>query len=424
MSISSTLAKTVSAVASFGLNMTRALFGLSTASNSSTRIRSTATQPVDSESLASATQVLGLIYRLMLRAKDQKEKLRIEGERIETNLEKKYNDRNDEIVKAIRGIKPKAPKVEVKPPPPPTEAVTPTVPTPPVTPKIPTPPVTALPKITPKAPATKIITGTAAAGLGLLPLLAKGESKDPNQLVYPKKEFKGIAPTTAPLTTMTIKEVIEKQTEMQVSGRYPSTAVGKYQMIKTTLQGAVEKLGLDLNSKFDESMQDRIYQEYLISKKRPAVEAFISGKSDNLELAQIELAKEFASFPVPKDMTIKNKDGKTIRTLKKGQSYYAGDGVNKAHISVEESARGLLEERQARLGVPTQQNVVVTDDLNVGSRINASSVENKELVEGLKEKQSQSVSGTTIINQSDDSSMGITRTPEEVDDRPAILRKR
>lgn len=422
MSISSTLAKTVSAVASFGLNMTRALFGLSTASNSSTRIRSTAAQPVDSESLASATQVLGLIYRLMIRARDQKEKLRIEGERIETNLEKKYNDRNDEIVKAIRGIKPKAPKVEVEPQP--TEAVTPTVPIPPVTPKVPTPPVTSLPKAPPKAPSTKIITGTAAAGLGLLPLLAKGESKDPNQLVYPKKEFRGIAPSKANLTDMTIKEVFEKQTQMSASGQYPSTAVGKYQIIKSTLEEAVNSMKLDLNQKFDEPLQDRIYKEHLISKKRPAVEAFISGRSDNLELAQLEMAKEFASFPVPVDMVVKNKEGKVIRTLKKGQSYYAGDKAkNKAHITVEESARGLLEERAARTGKPTQQSSDVENNLNVGSKMESASVENQDLVKSLKEKQTQMVNTTNVINQSEDAS-GDIKSTEVGDDRPAILRKR
>lgn len=422
MSISSTLAKTVSAVASFGLNMTRALFGLSTASNSSTRIRSTAAQPVDSESLASATQVLGLIYRLMIRARDQKEKLRIQSERIETDLEKKYNDRNDEIVKAIRGIKPKAPKVEVEPQP--TEAVTPKVPTPPpVTPKVPTPPVTSLPKAPPKAPSTKIITGTAAAGLGLLPLLAKGESKDPNQLVYPKKEFRGIAPSKANLTDMTIKEVFEKQTQMSASGQYPSNAVGKYQIIKSTLEEAVDSMKLDLNQKFDEPLQDRIYREHLISKKRPAVEAFISGRSDNLELAQLEMAKEFASFPVPVDMVVKNKEGKVIRTLKKGQSYYAGDGVNKAHITVEESARGLLEERAARTGKPTQQSSDVENNLNVGSKMESASVENQDLVKSLKEKQTQMVNTTNVINQSEDAS-GDIKSTEVGDDRPAILRKR
>lgn len=416
MSISSTLAKTVSAVASFGLNMTRALFGLSTTSNSSTRLRSSKlSQPVDDGALASATQVLGLIYRLMIRAREQKEKLRIEDETIEKRLQEKYDARNDEIVKAIRGIKAK-----------PTEKPEPTTVAPPtqVTPPTGvTPPVSTVPKVTPKAPATKIITGTAAAGLGLLPLLAKGESKDPNQLVYPKKEFRGIAPSKANLTDMTIKEVFEKQSQMAASGQYPSTAVGKYQIIKGTLQEAVKSMKLDLNQKFDEPLQDRIYREHLISKARPEVEAFISGKSNNLELAQLELAKEFASFPVPVDMVVKNKEGKVIRTLKKGQSYYAGDGINKAHITVEESAKGLLEERAARIGKPTQQSNAVENNLNVGSKMESASVENQDLVKSLKEKQSQMVNTTNVITQSEDAS-GDIKSTEVGDDRPAILRKR
>ena len=53
----------------------------------------------------------------------------------------------------------------------------------------------------------------------------------------------------------------------------------------------------------------------------------------------IDMAKEFASFPVPVDM----KGDK--RLLKAGESYYADVAGNKAHVTIEQSAKALMEER-------------------------------------------------------------------------------
>jgi hypothetical protein len=205
---------------------------------------------------------------------------------------------------------------------------------------------------------------------GLKAVLNFAESSDYNQLVYPLAQYRGTktfssahdldqykeerkrkglaesegAPSKAPLTDMTLQEVLNYQTQMIKSGKYPSSAVGKYQIIQSTLKEGIKTLKLNLNDKFDEKTQDRLYEEWLIGEKRKAIRDYISGKSNDLNAAMIEMAKEFASFPVPKDM-----QGNS-QFVKAGQSYYAGDGVNQAHVSIEQSANALMEERANKTG--------------------------------------------------------------------------
>ena len=108
-------------------------------------------------------------------------------------------------------------------------------------------------------------------------------------------------------------------------------AVGKYQVIPQTLENAARTLRLDRNQPFSHEMQDRIFSEYLIKEKRTPVHDYLVGKNGaTLESAQHSLAQEWASFPDP---------------AKHGASYYSKDGVNKAHISLDQSANALKEMR-------------------------------------------------------------------------------
>lgn len=108
-------------------------------------------------------------------------------------------------------------------------------------------------------------------------------------------------------------------------------AVGKYQIIPQTLENAVRTLHLDRNQPFSHEIQDRIFSEYLIKDKRPQVRDYLMGKeAATLQSAQHSLAQEWASFPDP---------------AKNGASYYSKDGVNKAHISLDQSANALKEMR-------------------------------------------------------------------------------
>jgi muramidase (phage lysozyme) len=77
-------------------------------------------------------------------------------------------------------------------------------------------------------------------------------------------------------------------------------AVGKYQIIPDTMDGAVARMELDPNQKFTPELQEAIFSNYLITDKRPAVESYITGKPGaTLEAAQRGLAAEWASIGDP-----------------------------------------------------------------------------------------------------------------------------
>lgn len=69
------------------------------------------------------------------------------------------------------------------------------------------------------------------------------------------------------------------------------------------------------------------------------MQRFLDGQIDVDDMA-LGLAKEWASLPVPNDMK------GASRQIKAGQSYYAGDGLNKAHATVAEVEKALLVARE------------------------------------------------------------------------------
>jgi chemotaxis protein histidine kinase CheA len=276
--------------------------------------------------------------------------------------------------------------------------------------------------------ATQVITGIATAATGLVPILAKAESPDYNLLVFPKKDKKGITPPK-PLTKMTIDEVIKFQSQMSKSGQYPSNAVGKYQIIQSTLKGGVADLKIPLTQLFDEKTQDRLYYEYLTGTKRKKLGNYLTGevadKPETLAAAQLEMAKEFASFGVPyrvwRDEN-KNEDGKVIwdaRWIEPGQSYYVGSGGNKASVTPEASAKALREERALRL----KNKNISPESLSSssGTQINDSSIQNKHIKGDLNKSSNKdsNSSGGFFANLFG----GGSNSAPKVDDRPAYQRK-
>ncbi|MEZ6876735.1 hypothetical protein [Enterobacter sp. KBR-315C3_2022] len=150
------------------------------------------------------------------------------------------------------------------------------------------------------------------------------------------------------LTNMTIKEVMTSQEDDTSIGMF---ATGRFQVVPKTLKDAVSKLNLDVNALYDEEMQDKIFNEYLIKFKRPAIINYLEGNG-SVEDAIYDWAKEFASAGVRKGKEISpsktefetNSDGSFVRDKKgnkihkkryaqaEGVSYYSDDGINKAHI--------------------------------------------------------------------------------------------
>jgi conjugal transfer mating pair stabilization protein TraG len=115
-----------------------------------------------------------------------------------------------------------------------------------------------------------------------------------------------------------VDEVLEWQKELIKQGN-PSSAVGRYQFIDSTLQGLVQELKLDGKVKFDKSLQDRLANALL---ERRGIREYVDNKISREEFAH-NLSKEWAALP------------KTIGENPE-QSYYVSDGLNKAQVSVAE----------------------------------------------------------------------------------------
>ena len=76
-------------------------------------------------------------------------------------------------------------------------------------------------------------------------------------------------------------------------------AVGRYQLIPTTLKDAIAVLNLDKTDIFDEALQDRIFADYLLKRKRPQIYEYITGASNDIKAAVFEASLEWASIADP-----------------------------------------------------------------------------------------------------------------------------
>lgn len=124
------------------------------------------------------------------------------------------------------------------------------------------------------------------------------------------------------LTSMTLAEVLAINWKA-IGAR--STAAGRYQIIKDTLRSIITQLNLKLTLKFDKDLQDKMGFHLL---KRRGYDAWTLGKIDNNEFAK-RLAQEWASLPV-----LVGTRG-SERNVKRGQSYYAGDGLNSHGVTAD-----------------------------------------------------------------------------------------
>ena len=158
-----------------------------------------------------------------------------------------------------------------------------------------------------------------------------------------------------PLTEMTVNELMNAQvgttgktTEELLRIDPESTsaqrnrdvfAVGAYQIIPKTMWAAVRKGAIDGDTIFEPKVQDKIAIDFLAGSDRTKLRDFLQGNPNvSVEDAMLDLAKQWASAPAPKDMTTSGG-----RKIKKGKSYY-GSG-NKAQHSVAETKAMLLKAR-------------------------------------------------------------------------------
>ena len=152
----------------------------------------------------------------------------------------------------------------------------------------------------------------------LLELIAKVESKG-NYNAH----FGSPNNTTTNFTAMTIADVQRWQAEFVAQGN-ASSAVGRYQIIDSTLAGLVKQLGIASKQKFDQATQDRLAIALL---ERRGGEEYINQELTREEFAA-NLAMEWAALP---KVIGKNPDS----------SYYDGDGLNKSLVDSTEVLKAI-----------------------------------------------------------------------------------
>lgn len=135
--------------------------------------------------------------------------------------------------------------------------------------------------------------------------------------IYANKQYK----LAKPLTEMTLDEVTAAQRGW--SKNHGSSAAGRYQFMRATLLDLIKELGLRGSQKLDANLQDRLGYHLL---KRRGYDDYMAAKIDRVEFGK-RLAQEWASLPVLAD----TRGAK--RKVTRGQSYYAGDNLNKSLIS-------------------------------------------------------------------------------------------
>lgn len=123
------------------------------------------------------------------------------------------------------------------------------------------------------------------------------------------------------ITKMTVRQVIADGPRR--TREYGSSAAGAYQFMTATLQGLVKDEPGIANKKFDADMQDYLGLALLY---RRGYDKFMKG-SISMTTFGNNLAKEWASFPV-----LSNING-AHRRVSRGETYYAGDALNKSLVS-------------------------------------------------------------------------------------------
>jgi muramidase (phage lysozyme) len=149
----------------------------------------------------------------------------------------------------------------------------------------------------------------------LLDFIAKPESGGDYNVVWGR--IKPADRPKRPIVSMTIAEVLAWQES--IDARYQSEAAGRYQIMEDTLRPLPAAAGLKMYDLFNEANQDALATVLL---RRRGLDKFIAGQISAEEFAN-NLAREWASLPV-------------VTGPKAGRSFYAGDGLNKSHVSVDE----------------------------------------------------------------------------------------
>lgn len=141
-------------------------------------------------------------------------------------------------------------------------------------------------------------------------------------------------PSKGTVTSKTIKQIIANAKAKDGNDKDRLFATGKYQTTYYTLQAGIDKRCFTGAEIYDVSMQEKVFREFLISKRSTLYEFVRNGKGNIID-AQYDAAQEWASVAVPKGKPI---GSGAISNGKK--SYYEKKGQNS---SSEESTKMVIE---------------------------------------------------------------------------------
>lgn len=165
----------------------------------------------------------------------------------------------------------------------------------------------------------------------ILDLLGKSEGTDKGRGYNETLGYGAYTGGNKDLVSMTLGQIDALQTKM-LPNKLNSTALGRYQIIRTTLRAIKKTLKLGNNELFNEEMQDRLAC-FLLGQR--GIDKWLGGSLKEDTLIS-NLAHEWASLPMP--------DGNSAYgTVKKGDKHVK----QKASVSVA-SVRSALAEVKRR----------------------------------------------------------------------------
>lgn len=179
-------------------------------------------------------------------------------------------------------------------------------------------------------------TGKNVYNSPLLEMIGKHESAGDYNRVYVPPKMPGYGSVRrADLSNMTVNEVLDWQrnwTNEQRKAGIPadqcSSAAGKYQFIRATLEGTAKQMGLTGKEKFTPELQDRLAMQQL---KNAGYDKYMAGRTADQTFLN-KVAGVWSSIP-----------------QSNGRSAHAGIGVNAAGTSVSSAVSTLQAERAATL---------------------------------------------------------------------------
>jgi hypothetical protein len=178
----------------------------------------------------------------------------------------------------------------------------------------------------------------------LLDFIAGLETNRQGQAAYEtiigyRNEKPGALPK--PITEMTLEELLVEQRRWVRNLKAPSGAAGRYQIIRPTLLSLIAELSVPLSERFTPELQDRFGLALL---QRRGWSQFAAHALSLPDFGN-RLAREWASFPV-----LSRQQG-AHRTVERGESYYAGDGIN-ASLARASEAEAVLAKVLNALNAP------------------------------------------------------------------------